>query len=413
MMPRKLWLTSICTRWSVCTLSYFVVLWFFGALWFFASGVARGEPQPESVSKGFSVEGFRDGASHWRRIRDPNRFIQPNADQLQHDPGHKREIAENILLFQRANGGWPKDYDMLAILTERQRESVIRTRSREDTSFDNHNVSPQVEYLARMYSETGDGVYREGAERGLDFIFQAQYPNGGFPQWFPANKGYHGHITFNDGAMIGCLRLLRDVAKAERHWAWIDPERKIRANDGVTRGIECILMCQIGVEGVLTGWCQQHDRTTFNAAPARTFELESICPGETTEIAEFLMGIENPSRRVIDAVEGAIEWLKKTELRGISVKKIQAPPVQFEKHTADYDVIVVPEENGAPIWARHYEIGTNRPIFASRDGVKRYDLSEVDQERRTGSKWYGEWPVELLRRKYPEWRKRIDTSRKQ
>ncbi len=43
----------------------------------------------------------------------------------------------------------------------------------------------------------------------------------GWPQWFPKNEGYHGHITFNDGAMMGCLRLLRDVAEGKPHVMWV------------------------------------------------------------------------------------------------------------------------------------------------------------------------------------------------
>lgn len=355
----------------------------------------------------FDVRGFGDGASHWRRIKDPNRFIQMEDGQGAYQPTEFRKIAANILLFQRANGGWPKDYDMLAVLTKTQRENVAATRAREDTSFDNHNIAPQVEYLARTYTETGEEIYREGAERGIDFILSAQYPNGGWPQWFPKHSGYHSHITFNDGAMMGCMRLLRDVAESKDHLKWVDETRRNRAKESVERGIECILKCQIRSQGLLTGWCQQHDRETFDAAPARTFELASNCPGETSEIVDFLMEIEIPDERVVEAVERGVNWLRSVELRGIAVKRVPTDVVEFEKHTADFDVIVVREQNTPPIWARHYEIDTDRPIFASRDGVKRYALSEISRERRTGTKWYGDWPTRIVYQKYPSWRARL------
>ncbi len=41
-------------------------------------------------------------------------------------------------------------------------------------------------------------------------------------------------------------------------------------------------------------------------------------------------------------------------------------------------------------WARFSEIGTNRPIFAGRDGVVRYSVDEIEKERQDG---YGDWPV--------------------
>ena len=61
--------------------------------------------------------------------------------------------------------------------------------------------------------------------------------------------------------------------------------------------------------------------------------------------------------------------------------------------------------------ARHYEIGTNRPIFAGYDAIKRYTLADVPRERRTGSAWYGDWPKNLLTREYPEWRARVKSAK--
>ena len=58
-----------------------------------------------------------------------------------------------------------------------------------------------------------------------------------------------------------------------------------------------------------------------------------------------------------------------------------------------------------PLWARHYEIGTDRPVFAGRDGVKKYSLAEIERERRTGTAWYGDWPQKLLEREFPQWQR--------
>lgn len=58
---------------------------------------------------------------------------------------------------------------------------------------------------------------------------------------------------------------------------------------------------------------------------------------------------------------------------------------------------VVTDPDAKPIWARHYEIGSDRPIFAGRDAIKQYALADIERERRTGTPWYGTWPVSLLR----------------
>jgi PelA/Pel-15E family pectate lyase len=349
--------------------------------------------------------GFRDGAHHWRKIHDSSRVIQCWPDQAAYMPSQVRQIANNILLFQRDNGGWPKDYDLLAILTAEQTAAVRATKSRADTSFDNHNIHSQVDYLARAYASAGEDTWREACLRGFDFMLAAQLANGGFPQRYPDASGYAAHVTFNDGVMIGILNVLKDAADSLPHWKWLDTNRQRDAQQAVARGIECILKCQIRAEGICTAWCQQHDEKTLEAASARTFELASCCPQETTEIVRFLMRLETPDDRTVKAIEDAVEWLRRTRLTGLRVQKVPAPTEEFERHRADFDVVVLSDAESPPLWARHYEIGTDRPIFAGRDAVKRYALGEIERERRTGTPWYGAWPQKMLAQEYPEWRK--------
>lgn len=353
-----------------------------------------------------SIAGFLDSRQHWRTIRDATRFIQPLPDQATYTPGQVEEIVGNILLFQRANGGWPKDYDYLAVLTPEQIAAVRVTHDRTDTSFDNHNTHSQVDYLARAHSAHGNEEWRAACLRGFDFMLAAQLANGGFPQRYPNPKSYSAHITFNDGVMIGILNVLKDAADGAPQWKWLDAERRDRARQAIGRAVECILNCQIKTPTGRTGWCQQHDEKTFEAASARTFELASCCPQDTTEIVRFLMRLDSPDERVVKAVDDAVAWLRKVQLGGIRVQRVPAKVETFERHTADFDTIVVADPNAPPLWARHYEIGTDRPIFASRDGIKRYTFAEIDRERRTGTLWYGNWPLPLIQTEYPRWREK-------
>ena len=148
---------------------------------------------------------------HWRHIRDTSRVIQAGPDRSILSPEQIDEIVANILLFQRDNGGWPKDYDMLAILTPEQVGAVRATHDRDDTSFDNHNIHSQVEYPAQAYAQRGESRWRDACLRGLDFMLAAQLPCGGFPQRYPHGSGYSARITFNDGVTIGILNVLDDV----------------------------------------------------------------------------------------------------------------------------------------------------------------------------------------------------------
>jgi PelA/Pel-15E family pectate lyase len=78
--------------------------------------------------------------------------------------------------------------------------------------------------------------------------------------------------------------------------------------------------------------------------------------------------------------------------------------VQYEFHTTTFDRRAVEDPDAPPIWARFYEIDTNRPFMANRDGIKVYTLAEVARERRTGYSWYGYYPKDLLEKDYPAWR---------
>ncbi len=216
---------------------------------------------------------FRDSAHHWRYFRDASRVIQALPDQAAYSPAQVDEIVGNILLFQRENGGWPKDYDYLAVLTPEQIGAVRATRGRADTSFDNHNIHSQVDYLARAYATSGVESWRDACQRGFDFMLTAQLDNGGFPQRYPNPTGYAAHITFNDGVMIGILNVLKDAADGLPHWEWLDADRRRRAQQAVDRGVECILKCQIHSGDEPTGWCQQHDEKTYEAASAANFRV--------------------------------------------------------------------------------------------------------------------------------------------
>ena len=70
------------------------------------------------------------------------------------------------------------------------------------------------------------------------------------------------------------------------------------------------------------------------------------------------------------------------------------------------DKVMVRDATAPPLWARFYEIGTNRPIYSGRDGVIRASLAEIEHERRVGYAWVGNWPRALIEKEYPAWRAR-------
>ena len=322
-----------------------------------------------------------------------------------------KSLADNIASWQNSNGGWWKQYDPKmrrpADIPPAGQNGPAPVNDQEDawrssSTFDNGATYTEMRLLARAYNATRDEKYRQSFERGLKFIFDSQYPNGGWPQRFPLQNNYGRHITFNDKLMSSVMVLLKDIADGKDEVAFVAPEQRKRAKEAFDRGVECVLKMQIkNPAGELTGWCQQHDEVTLAPASARAYELPSIASFETADIVLMLMQIEKPDDRVKKSIIAAVNWLKKSRINGKKYETIRDKSLKYgvDRRLSD-------DPNGPPLWARFYEIETNKPMFSDRDGAKRYDLREVGEERRAKYAWYGTFGEKVLS-EYPKWAKRV------
>jgi PelA/Pel-15E family pectate lyase len=325
----------------------------------------------------------------------PARHLKQSAAWFDGPEG--RRVAANVLSHQSDLGGWPKNVDTTAAPYAGDRKDLKPT-------FDNGATTDELRFLARAFGATQSAPCRAAVERGIDYILQAQVPAGGWPQFHPPGTGYHRHITFNDNAMVRLMEFLRDVY-TDGLFAFLDDGRKRAAREAFDRGVQCILRCQVAVDGRLTAWCAQHDEKDLAPRPARTFEPVSLSGAETVGIVRLLMSLERPSPEVVRAVEAAAAWLESAKLAGIRVETRDDPASPTGKNR-----VVVEDPAAPPLWARFYEIGTNRPIFCDRDGVAKRTLAEIGYERRNGYAWYGDWPRRLLEREVPAWRERIGSG---
>ncbi len=310
-------------------------------------------------------------------------------------------VADNLLLYQRRTGGWPKNIDMAAPLGPADRARVNDERDQADSTIDNGATYTQMRYLARVFAATRLDRFRTSFLRALDYLLASQYPNGGWPQFYPLRPNYSRHITFNDDAMASVLTLLREVAGGRPPFEWVDAARRRRASAAVARGVDVILKTQVRINGRLTAWCAQHDEKTLQPAGARTYEHPSLSGRESVGIVRFLMGIDRPDARVVAAVEAAVAWFRSARIEGLRVVRRPGPDPSQRP-----DALVESDPGAPPLWARFYQIGTNRPIFSGRDGIVKYSLAEIEFERRANYNWYGDWPAELLAKDYPAWKAR-------
>jgi PelA/Pel-15E family pectate lyase len=303
-----------------------------------------------------------------------------------------RRVAANVLSYQADLGGWPKNIDTTAGPYRGDRQALRPT-------FDNDATTDELRLLARMYKATKDARYRDAVLKGVDYVLKAQYPSGGWPQFYPPPRTYHRHITFNDNAMVRLMEFLRETYTSDLY-DFLGSDRRKAARLAFDRGVACILKCQVKVGDRLTAWCAQHDEKDYRPRPGRTFELVSLSGGESVGIVRLLMSLEAPGPEVVRAVEGAVAWFEFAKIKGIRVVL-----EKDEKAPRGRNKVVVKDPSAPPMWARFYEIGANRPLFADRDGVAKFDLADIGYERRNGYAWLGYWPQKLLERDYPAWKK--------
>ena len=312
-------------------------------------------------------------------------------------------IGRQVLAYQRHTGGWPKNIDISREHTDDELAAARAGYSRsDDSTTDNEATTMQMAYLARLYKATGDTVWSNAVARGAAYLLSGQYPNGGWPQFWPEMPGYRRHITYNDNAMVNTMTLIRDMRDGTAPYdapGLITDSLRQRLGEAFDRGIECILSTQIIYRGEPTVWCQQHDRETLAPVGARAFELPAFCSTESMAIVWLLMDLPEPDERVCRAIEGAMRWFDRNKIEGLRVERTGS------KADGTLNTRLVPDSTST-IWARYYDLADCRPFVCDRDGIPRERLEDIGPERRSGYSWYSPWPAALFPR-YEQWKKTI------
>jgi PelA/Pel-15E family pectate lyase len=324
-----------------------------------------------------------------------------------------RRLADIVVSFQTPAGGWSKNLD----LSQHSRAPGENFAPNNNTrfllpddfdlyhaahwdyvgTFDNDATVAELRFLAKVITAGPHppASWRAAFLRGLDYIFAAQYPNGGWPQVWPLQGGYHDAITYNDNAMLNVLALLRDVSGTNREFAFVPKSHRQRAAASLQRGIACVLATQIVVNGRRTVWCQQHDALTRQPTSARNYEMPSQSGSESAGLMMFLMQLPDSGPEIAAAINAAAAWFKKTEI----------PDAVYAMGDEGGHLAASPGQG--PVWARCCEIGTDRPVFGNRDKTIHDRLDEISAERRKGYSWYNEGPQLALTR-YAGWKNRLN-----
>lgn len=310
----------------------------------------------------------------------------------------KDSLAEKILVYQLPNGAWGKhlvggtnvNYE---IPIDHNLLKKIKSTGDDHATIDNNATTKEINALVKFYKITKNPTYLSAAEKGIKYLLTMQYENGGFPQYYPNKQIYRKQITYNDNAMINALTVLYNIVEGKNDFDSVNSELKLKSKTALKKGIECILKNQVLQNGTPTIWADQYDEITLLPAKARAFEPISLATGESVGIVRFLM-LQPVTPEIEKSIKSAVKWFKENKIGGYSYKVVKQ-----DKKT----VRVLAEEKGSVVWARFYDLNTNKPIFGDRDGSVKYNYNEISEERRNGYSWYIDFAQKLIDKDYPKW----------
>ena len=280
--------------------------------------------------------------------------------------------ADALARGQLESGGWdylidfdPQEAKRWYRRTDRGKlAGAEAARRRNRTTFDDDNTQSALRLLMAVTDErygSDDERYRrlvEARNYGLRGLVKAQYPVGGWPQRYPPPKtGYGGHHTFNDNAIRNCILTL-----LEAHRRYRKPEYLAAAK----KGGDFIILSQLPKPQA--GWAQQYDMDLKPAA-ARRFEPVSVCAGESSGVVRTLVDLYlyTGLTKYLEPIPPAIEWFERSKI-------------------------------GPNQWARFYEVGSNKPLYFTKD----YKLVYTDDDLPTHYSFKGSYGIPATIRYYEE-----------
>lgn len=313
-----------------------------------------------------------------------------------------RAEADAVVSFQTPAGGWSKNQDRrIARLPGQRFSNDAETMEQNPANFDapadrfwtfvgtldNDSTWSEMRFLAKVAAQApgreGD-AWRASILKGVHYLLNAQYPNGGWPQIWPLEGGFHDSITFNDNAVAQAAMLLRDVANGAEGFDFVPADLEAQAAEATSKAIDVILAAQIRYGDRLMGWAQQIEPMRLVPTSARNYEPRSVASSETTDILIFLMGQQDPSPEVQAAIRAGIAWLEATRVYDKS----------FEMTVDGRKLIDKP--GAGPIWSRNYDIVTGQPIFGDKDQTIHNDVNGISVGRRNGYSWWNASPQKAL-----------------
>jgi len=261
-----------------------------------------------------------------------------------------REVAKALVWGQRKIGGWDHRVDVAHL----KPGAKVPARRDGRCTFDDNITQGALKFLIDADSAMDQPWLTDAVELGLVFMQKSQFANGAWPQWYPLRGGYSDFFTFNDNTINDCIDVMLKAHKAYGKAEYLACAK---------RGGDFIIASQL--PRPQAGWAQQYSHD-MKPAWARSFEPAGLCSAVTARNMRTLVQLYLYTKddKYLAPVPAAIEWLESSKI-------------------------------GKNLWARLYEVKTNRPIYGDRqDGDKvHYDYEKVSLKERTSYGWRGEFGI--------------------
>ncbi len=293
-------------------------------------------------------------------------------------------MADNMITWQLPQGGFYKNDKTVYAAPWNgvaPRSGWLGANNVELGTIDNSATVTELMFLADVYRRSGTAKYRDAASKALEYLLTMPYPTGGFPQVYPERPGTS--LVLLDQTVKQAPPLAGDLFTADQ---------RTRAAAAIDGGVGYMLKAQIIQAGVKTVWCAQHDQVTYEPRGARSYELPSKSGKESVGVITFLM-TRPQTPEVKAAVQAAIAWYKSDAVKVANTAYVSRPAGNTDD---TYDPIQA--RAGSTMWYRFYDLDQDVGFFSGRlptdnpPGVgKKYDIMQIEPERRYGYQWGGNY----------------------
>jgi PelA/Pel-15E family pectate lyase len=310
-------------------------------------------------------------------------------------------LTANIVSFQTPAGGWgknqprnvpPRQRGQAYVIGEEPKKPAGDFDNPEDPKWhyvgttDNGATIQEIRFLARVIGATGDKAATASAIKGLDYFLNAQFPNGGWPQVWPLEGGYHDALTLNDNAMISVTSLVGEAGRGQGDYAFVPQDMRARLLAAEQRAQDVFLKIQVAVDGKPTLWAPQYDALTLTPCSARNFEMPAVSSTDSGSLLVYMMKLPNPSPQMKTAIRTGVATLQALAIKDMDFTYVEEVGARR----------FIERPGALPIWGRYLDLKTLKPIFGARSKAIYDSVADIEKGGRKGYAWYSRAPQKAI-----------------